>query len=134
MLYFTFVYFYSMSLNLLTETLKNLILNNSIQWSFHYFAMTMVKYDGDQRVYYKYKKKMVLHIIMSIAHLKKLMKKEGNSHAHILKKGRIDIKKNWKQISLITVFMFSKSRKQLYWIFLIKKKSKKPAKSTQKMV
>ena len=83
-----------MSLNLLTETLKNLILNNSIQWSFHYFAMTMVKYDGDQRVYYKYKKKMVLHIIMSIAHLKKLMKKEGNSHAHILKKGRIDIKKN----------------------------------------
>ena len=61
MLYFTFVYFYSMSLNLLTETLKNLILNNSIQWSFHYFAMTMVKYDGDQRVYYKYKKNGSTH-------------------------------------------------------------------------
>ena len=82
-----------MSLNLLTETLKNLILNNSIQWSFHYFAMTMVKYDGDQRVYYKYKKNGSTHYYVDCTS-KKLMKKEGNSHAHILKKGRIDIKKN----------------------------------------
>ena len=54
----------------------------------------MIKYDGDERTYFKYKKKTGSTHYYVDCTAKKMIMKEDNLYVHILEKEKINIKKN----------------------------------------
>ena len=82
----------------------------------------MIKYDGDERAYFKYKKTGSTHYYVDCTAKKKMIMKEDNLYVHILEKEKINIKKNWEMVIFTNAFLLSKNQKQLYWIFFHRKK------------